>query len=425
MNNPEQLTTILTYTLVAIVLLLFVLIGVFVVIMLKNRQKESEKGTEEILSSKNEKKSTKEETKKQSKLGENKQSIHKFMEFDTVDDNMIIQDNGKRFLMVIECQGVNYDLMSGIEKTVVEDGFVQFLNTLRNPIQIYVQTRTVNLESSIQTYKERLKKVEDKLNVMRISYDEMAESRKYSQDELDKAYFELTKQMNLYEYGRDIINNTERMSLNKNILNKKYYIIVPYYSSELGLSNLDKEETKNLVFSELYTRAQSIISSIAGCSVRAKILKSNELVDLLYMAYNRDEAEVFGYDKAIRAGYDDIYSTAPDVLDKKMKEIDKIIEEKAVERAREKLNESMNEKRQKVEEKEEKIEDLIDELAKMLLDENEGYIEKEVIEDAKNKIDNDKTKRTKENKKTKEGGKGNEDRPKGTRGRKPKVATTK
>lgn len=425
MNNPEQLTTILTYTLVAIVLLLFVLIGVFVAIMLKNRQKEAEKGTEEILSSKNAKRSMKEETKKQSKLGENKQSIHKFMEFDTVDDNMIIQDNGRRFLMVVECQGINYDLMSGLEKTSVEDGFVQFLNTLRNPIQIYVQTRTVNLESSIQTYKERLKKVEDKLNVMRISYDEMVESRKYSQDELEKAYFELTKQMNLYEYGRDIISNTERMSLNKNILNKKYYIIVPYYSSELGLSNLDKEETKNLVFSELYTRAQSIISSIAGCSVRAKILKSNELVDLLYMAYNRDEAEVFGYDKAIRAGYDDIYSTAPDVLDKKMKEIDKIIEEKAVERAREKLNESMNEKRQKVEEKEEKIEDLIDELAKMLLDENEGYIEKDVIEDAKNKIDNDKTKKTKENKKTKEGGNINEDRPKGTRGRKPKVATTR
>ena len=42
----------------------------------------------------------------------NKQSIFNFMEFDTVRDNMIIQKNNSRFLMVIECQGINYDLMS-------------------------------------------------------------------------------------------------------------------------------------------------------------------------------------------------------------------------------------------------------------------------------------------------------------------------
>ena len=78
------------------------------------------------------------------------------MEFDKIDDNMILQKGGKRFLMVIECQGVNYDLMSGLEKNSVEQGFLQFLNTLRYPIQIYVQTRTVNLGSSINTYKERV-----------------------------------------------------------------------------------------------------------------------------------------------------------------------------------------------------------------------------------------------------------------------------
>lgn len=413
MNNPEQLTTILTYLLVVIVILLFALIVVFAIVMLKNKQKENDNQIQE----------KKEETKKQSKsLGENKQSIHKFMEFDTVDDDMIIQDNGRRYLMVVECQGVNYDLMSGIEKTSVEDGFVQFLNSLRNPIQIYVQTRTVDLEASIQTYKDRLRKVEDKLDIMRLNYSEMQDSGKYSQEELDKAFFELTKQSNLCEYGRDVINNTERMSLNKNILNKKYYIIVPYYSSELGLSNLDKEETRNLVFSELYTRAQSIISSIAACSIRAKILRSNELVELLYMAYNRDEAEIFGFDKAIKAGYDEIYSTAPDVLDKKMQELDRIIERKAEEKAEEKLGEAINEKRQAIGFKEKTMDDLINEVAKMLLDQREGNIEKDIIESAKEKIDRDKTK-AKDTTNTKEGGSDSNEKPKSRRGRKPKTTT--
>lgn len=399
MQNPEQMINILIYLLVGVVVILFILLSVGAVILIKNRMQKSTKIINKEEDKPVEKKS----------LGMNKQSIHNFMEFDTVDDNMIIQNNGKRFLMVIECQGINYDLMSGVEKAGVEEGFVQFLNTLRHPIQIYTQTRTVNLEESIGTYKEKVRKIEDKLNRMKNEYEQMVESETYSQEELDKAFFELTKQTNLYEYGRDIVADTEKMNLNKNILNKKYYIIVPYYASELAMNDLDKEETKNLAFSEIYTRAQSLIRAIAACGVRGKILRSNELVELLYMAYNRDEAEVFGIDKAIRAGFDEIYSTAPDVLDKKMKELNKYIEEKALEKAKEKVDEVVSEREQRITEKQNNLDDLIDEMAKLLIEENEEYLGKEIAEEAKNKI----------SKNTKEGGKqnGSEEKPKTRRKR--------
>ena len=64
--------------------------------------------------------------------------------------------------------------------------------------------------------------------------------------------YELTRQRNLYEYGVDIVNNTERMSLNKNILSKHYYVIIPYYSDEASNGNYDKKEISSLAFSELY-----------------------------------------------------------------------------------------------------------------------------------------------------------------------------
>jgi len=87
----------------------------------------------------------------------NIQSIFKFMDFEKIEDNMIIQKK-KRFLMVIECQGINFDLMSEIEKAGVESGFIGFLNSLKNPIQIHIQTRTINLERSINKYKDRVYK---------------------------------------------------------------------------------------------------------------------------------------------------------------------------------------------------------------------------------------------------------------------------
>lgn len=388
--SAEEIIEILKYVLLILVVLIMSLGMVYFIIWIKNRSKQSPR----IVKNSKEKNETAKTT-----TAIDKQSIFNFMEFDTVDDNMIIQKDGTRFLMVIECQGINYDLMSGVEKAGVEEGFVQFLNTLRNPIQIYIQTRTVDLEHSISTYKEKIRRIEDKLNRMKMQYYDMKESGEYTTEQLDKAFFELTKQSNLYEYGRDIINDTERMSLNRNILNKKYYIIVPFYSSELIGNNLDKAEIKNLAFSEIYTRAQSLISSISACGVRGKILKTNELIELLYMAYNRDEAEVFGLDKAMQAGYSEINSTAPDVLDKKMREIDKYIQEKAMEKARETAKEVMSEKARRVAEKEETMERLINQMATAILQENEQYLGRAVTQKAVEKIQEEETNEKKGGKK--------------------------
>ena len=375
--DAQKILEILTIILIIATVLIFVFAVIGFIIWVKGRnqkqenEKEKDKNKEEGTNTIN---------------GLEKESIFKFMEFDTIDDNMIIQKDGTRFLMVIECQGINYDLMSGVEKASVEEGFVQFLNTLRNPIQIYIQTRSVNLETSILAYKEKLKKVEDKYNRMRMQYIDMQESGEYTKEQLDRAFFELTKQSNLYEYGRDVINDTERMSLNKNVLNKKYYIIVPFYALELASNDLDKAEIKNLAFSEIYTRAQSLISSISACGVRGKILKTDELIELLYMAYNRDEAETFSLKTAMQAGYNEINSTAPDVLDKKMRAIDEYIQEKAMEKAMEKANEVISEKEEQIAKKQANQDDLINQMAQDILIENEDYLGTEVMEEAISRV---------------------------------------
>lgn len=104
--------------------------------------------------------------------------------------------------MVIECQGVNYDLMSSMEKVGVEEGFQQFLNTLRHPVQIYIQTRTVNLESSIETYKEKVKEIEDKYRNTEYELKKMREAGYYSDEQIQKVELEITKQKNLLDYRK-------------------------------------------------------------------------------------------------------------------------------------------------------------------------------------------------------------------------------
>lgn len=405
MDSIKLLTIVLTIVL-GIMLMLLIILGIIFVYSKMNREETKENSKD----AKNGKEVPKTKKFKEYKTA----SVMDFMEFDTVIDNMISQKNGNRYVMVVECQGINYDLMSEVEKNSVEEGFVQFLNTLRHPVQIYTQTRTINLDSSIQTYKEKIKEIEIAVEKQEMQYKQMVRSESYTQEQLDKAYFELTKQKNLYEYGKDIIYTTERMSSNKNVLNQKYYVVIPYFVEELGENAFDKEEQRNLAFSELYTRAQSVVRTLSVCGINGRVMDSNELVELLYMAYNRDEAEVYGLEKALKAGYDELYSTAPDVVDKQMKELDRQIEEEALELAKEKVAEARSEKQKALQEKRLKKRDLIGELAELIIDENIGIIGKEVAEEAVKKV---KTKT-----KTKEEGGEKDVKEKAKRTRKTKTA---
>ena len=415
MSNMDSntISNILVIVLSVMFFILLVLIAVFIGLRAREKSINNPK-KEENLSDTNSNKKNSKTTEKNVNNSYNKQSIMDFMDFDKVEDNMIVQKKGKRYLMVVECQGVNYDLMSNMEKVAVEEGFQQFLNTLRHPIQIYIQTRTINLESSISNYKAKVKEIEDKYRRMMFEYNNMKDSDTYSQEELDKYLFELTKQRNMLEYGRDIVQDTERMSLNKSVLNKKYYVIISYYAEENPEHRYDVEEIRNMAFSELYTKAQSMIRTLSACSISGKILSSKELIELLYVAYNRDESETFGIDKAMQAGYDDLYSTAPDVFEKKVKALDQVVHDRAVDLANQTVDKVKSKNQQKAEETEENMEELVRKMAEIIIGDNRNYVGVDVASEAIKELEKSKE----------EGEESDEKVKKTTRGRKKKTANS-
>ena len=362
------------------VMLCILVILVLTFIFLKVRSKRKEKSSSE--------KDAKVDDKTKIQGLYNMQSIFIFMEFDKIEDNMIVQKNGKRYIMIIKCQGINYDLMSGVEKNSVEQGFIQYLNTLRYPIQIYVQTRTVDLTGSISEYKQKVQELNNNLAQKEFDYNQKERSGQYSKMQLAKERYEVVKARNLYEYGLDIVNNTERMSLNRNILSKQYYVIISFYPEESNNEVYTKDEIRNIAFSELYTRAQSTISLLSVCGVTGRILDSMEIADLLYSAYNRDEAEMYDLKKAINAGFDNMYVTAPDVLDKRMEELDKQIEIDAIEKANEAIYKvrHMREKERFIKQKEAEFKELVNKMADEILEENKNMLGDDIVEQARKEI---------------------------------------
>ena len=209
----------------------------------------------------------------------------------------------------------------------------------------------------------------------------------YPQKNKEEVTREMARLQNLYDYGADVIKNIEKTSQNKNVLKKHYYVVIPYYVDDISMENLNEEEKLNRVFSELYMRAQSLTRALFMCSVKSKVMTSTDLAELLYVAYNRDESDVYKLDTMLNTNYDVLYTTAPDVIDKRIKALDEQLQRDALKLANEKIQEVKSEKEKLLEKKEKSFDEILIEIAKDLLKKNKLRIGKDVAEKAIEKID--------------------------------------
>ena len=258
------------------------------------------------------------------------ESISKFLDFDEIVDSMILRKNKTQYVMVIQCKGINYDLLGEEEKLAVEHGFTQFLNTLRYPVQLYIQTRSLNLKDSVEQYTAKVNEVKE--SVLKLDALIKKEKANGRLDIARKLEFERKRKLNILEYGLDITNYVDRMSQNRNVLQQNTYVVVSYYTTEFGgeIANYSKEEIDNIAFSELYTKAQTLIRGLSASGVTGRVLNSEELAELLYIAYNREDSELINIKKSVEAEYDSLYNIAKDVLDKQKELIEENIEKEAI-----------------------------------------------------------------------------------------------
>ena len=377
-----NLITILQIVLAILVFIIIALIAAYGLIVYMNNRKQEEE-QEEALGIENE------ELKDFN--GMPRESIFKFMEFDEVKDNMIIRKNRSQYVMIIQCSGVNYDLMSEDEKIAVEEGFVQFLKTLRFPIQLYIQTRSLNLRDIVDEYKNKVSEIAQDIEKVKTRIQAAKDTK--NERLLQKLQFEKTRKERVLDYGLDITEYVARMSLNKNVLQQRTYLILSYYASEAGASaDTPQEEIDGMCFSELYTRAQTAIRSLQASEVTSRILSSEEICELLYIAYNRDDSELLQFSKALDGQYDALYSTGKDVLEKKQEKLDAEIADQALELATESIVRA--DKYKQIEQL--KREQRIKEKATELVEEYKEQMDEATYKGAKEEIKNAKIKPQKE-----------------------------
>lgn len=191
-------------------------------------------------------------------------------------EGMVIMKDGS-FRAVISCKSINFDLMSSQEREAIEYSYQAFLNSLLFPIQILIRSKKVD----IGPYLEKLVKI-------RSSQDNML----------------LSMLMDNY------INYIDLLSQEANIMEKSFYIVVPYYPN--GDINDIKQQTKNAwsklssepveevkihkntydkAKDEIQNRVNVILSGLSSIGVMAQQLDTKQLGQLYY-AFNNPDTSV-------------------------------------------------------------------------------------------------------------------------------------
>ena len=368
-----------------LVFAVFVEIAVFVIrMLLKSKKTEDEATIDEVVDG-NEKAKREDFGRFHGVL--RRERVHDFLGFDSVDNGMIIRKDRKEFIMVLLCNGVNFDLRSEREKLAIEEGFLQFLNTLKNPVQLYVQTRSLNFTDIIKDYKDRTE-------IFKKEIDDLAEKMKKalatSQEEKYRKYEYLyNNKRRLWEYAQDTLMYTERLNRNRNVLEQKTYIIVSYYAEELGQrgENYTQEERESIIFSELFTRCNNISNALRSSSISSRVLNSEELVELLFNAFNRDELENINLKNYLENEADKLYTTSQDVLNKRKKMLQEEINIQGIELATQSITKADKKRKKEIEELEKNKNEKIKEKAKVTLEQYKSSFEENLYKDAQNIID--------------------------------------
>ncbi|HSX06246.1 MAG TPA: hypothetical protein VLG92_00830 [Candidatus Saccharimonadia bacterium] len=193
-------------------------------------------------------------------------------------DGIVIMSDGS-YRSVVMVKSINFDLMSPQEQEAVEYSYQGFLNSLYFPVQIFVRSQKVDLQPYIE-----------KLDKIRTEHENML----------------------LALLMDDYIGYIDQLARQTNIMDKKFYLVIPYFpvvdvqkaltqsknfftgfaqlfntkEDHVTINDAELEKAKT----ELRNRVQAVLGGLQQCNIQGLPLDTQELIELYYDTYNPDTA---------------------------------------------------------------------------------------------------------------------------------------
>ncbi len=204
------------------------------------------------------------------------QATQDFVPIEGVRDGIITLKGGE-MRAVLMTSSINLALKSQDEQQAIIFQFQNLLNSLEFPVQIFVQSRRLNIKPYLETLAKRQGEVKEELLQIQI---------------------------------REYIQFIERFTSETNIMTKHFFLVVPYYPSGIptggsmlgsfhpfggGNQSHSMSEKENIGFEQgriqLEQRVATVTQGLTRFGVRALRLSTEEVIELFYKLFNPGEEE--------------------------------------------------------------------------------------------------------------------------------------
>lgn len=187
-----------------------------------------------------------------------KNATQSFVPISEVRNGILILSDGS-MRAILSSSSLNLSLKSEDEQMGIITGFQTFLNSLDFNIQIFLQSKKLDIRNYITLLKERQKLVEEDLLKIQI---------------------------------KEYIDFIQKFTEEQNIMTKSFYIVVPYEAPSLTTSSKrlsDVEFTKNE--NQLLQRVSIVTSGLSSLGLKIELLKTEAIVGLFYKLFNPNELD--------------------------------------------------------------------------------------------------------------------------------------
>lgn len=178
-------------------------------------------------------------------------------------DTLILKDGNFRQILLVS--SINFGLKSEEEQNAILYAYQSFLNSLTFPTQILTQSRQIDLSEYIAELKKRM--------------------------------FQQPNELIRYQ-TQEYIDFISRLISVANIMDKKFFIVVPYIKTDIktgffapkhGHLQVSLQEFEKIK-TELKQRIDTAQQGLASLGLKAVKLTTEQIIELLYSSYNTTQS---------------------------------------------------------------------------------------------------------------------------------------
>ncbi len=185
---------------------------------------------------------------------------------DIHDDVVVLKDG--QLCMILLASSINFALKSGDEQQAILSQFQSFLNSIDFSLQIYIQSRRLDIRPYLEIIKER--EAHQDNDLMRIQ---------------------------LREYIEFINTFTSQVD----IMTKNFFVVIPYTPLNLEVKGITKflkpkpgaeERSADKFFedrTQLEQRVSIVEQGLSRIGIRTALLGTEELIELFYHIFNPED----------------------------------------------------------------------------------------------------------------------------------------